>query len=495
MKRGFAYVNDKKIYKTYQEGLIKSLIADPDDLSEVVRLVNEDDFGDDNYKLVYSAMLQLERIQEPISLPGIVKQIITDAPDAHVDPNWILSLDNDLTKWTIKAPTTTWAKLLKQESSRIRVKNIVRDAYSEADEDDPLNLIQNVKDDLEKVALDNVVDDNTRDQDLDNYIEHVNSRLDENNRVIPSLYPSVDKYTIGWLPGQMITVGARTSVGKTIFAGNCAVAAAAAGKSVLMFSLEMGKDELLDRLVSSISMVDLATLRNKKLEGADAENFNSAIETLRNYKIDIDETANVTVDYIRSKATKKARSEEGLDMIIVDYLQLINNPNRRNGSRQESVAEISREMKILAKQLGVPIMVLVQLNRENKDDPPDALPKLSDIRESGAIAQDSDIVILLHRKLDDDSVDPKAAFIIAKNRNGAVGKIIWVRAKMQYATFEDKHDDNAEHDPASELPTDLPDDEASGNIFLDDNLQQGGELPDESGFDMPDTAGFNEGDF
>ena len=151
-------------------------------------------------------------------------------------------------------------------------------------------------------------------------------------------------------------------------------------------------------------------------------------------------------------------------------------------------------MKILAKQLNIPIMNLVQLNRENKDDAPDALPKMSDIRESGAIAQDSDIVILIHRRLDDESVDPKALFLIEKNRNGRTGKKLSVRAKLQYATFDDSvHDDekaieNEEDVEASESGLDdisgaftggfSNDGLSEDDIFNSDTSQIASDLPD-----------------
>lgn len=460
--------------KDYQEGLIKAIVAKPDSLVDVVRIVNENDFSDPNYKLVYSAMLDLSRSERPITLPGILNSIIENAPEANIDGNFILSLDSDLAKWTVKAPAETWAKLVKRSSSTRRVKKIAKQVLDDSDSSEPLDLIQKTQDELTQVSLDNIIDDEkSHEEDIDNYLKFVNERLKTPDRIIPSGFPTVDKYTMGWLPQQMITIGARTSVGKTIFAGNCVVSAAAAGKSILYFSLEMSKDELYDRLVSSLSLVSLSKIKQEKLEGEDADNFNTAIQSLRNYKINIDDTANVNVDYIRSKALKKAQSVEGLDMIVIDYLQLIESPAKRNYTRQEAVADISRSIKLLAKQLNIPIMILVQLKRENTDEAPDALPKLSDIRESGAIAQDSDVVVLLHRKLDEDSVRPKALFIIAKNRNGQTGKKISVDANLQYASFVDKanEEERSEEENITNVPDnapDLPDD--SVNMNDDDSV-------------------------
>src|SRR5699024_10137614 len=138
-----------------------------------------------------------------------------------------------------------------------------------------------------------------------------------------------------------------------------------------------------------------------------------------------DTTSEMNAEYIKRTAIKQAQSEDGLDFIIIDYLQLISNNSNRN--RQEAIADVSRNMKILAKELHVQVMVLVQLNREKRDDE-DTTPKIYDIRESGAIAQDSNVVILIDRKMDDDEevIDPKATFIIAKNRQGESNKYISV---------------------------------------------------------------------
>lgn len=432
------------MYNMSQEGVVKTLIANPDAINDVVRMINENDFIDVNYQTIYSALLQLNRQQKQISTPEIYAQIVEDNQEAAIDPSWILSLTTDSDRWLAQASPEAWARILKRESSNRRIREVGKKASELSATGDPTTTIPQLQEELTQISIDNVIDDSeTREQHIEDYIKFVEERKTTDDRAIPSLYPSLDRYTTGWLPGQLITIGARTSVGKTVFAANSITAAAAAGKSVLMFSLEMSRNELMDRFVSSLSLIPLGDLKTKDLDEEQQKSFDFAIDTIRNSKIEVDDTANVTIDYIRSKAIKKAQSIEGLDMIVLDYLQLIDNPNRGNGSRQESVAQISREMKILAKQLNIPIMNLVQLNRENKDDAPDALPKMSDIRESGAIAQDSDIVILIHRKLDDESVDPKALFLIEKNRNGRTGKKLSVRAKLQYATFDDSvHDDD-----------------------------------------------------
>jgi replicative DNA helicase len=158
---------------------------------------------------------------------------------------------------------------------------------------------------------------------------------------------------------------------------------------------------------------------------------------IRKSKLKIDTNPHVTIEHIKRTAIKQAQTEDGLDFIIIDYLQLISNEGKR--SRQEEIADISRSLKILAKELNIPIMVLVQLNRERRGDEEDQTPKIYDIRESGAVAQDSNVVILIHRDMgeDDEVIDPKATFIIAKNRQGEANKYITVRTRLESSLFID----------------------------------------------------------
>lgn len=211
-------------------------------------------------------------------------------------------------------------------------------------------------------------------------------------------------------------------------------------KTVLFYSLEMTRREVISRMISSMAMIPIQQIEKAApLTVEERERQNQAIEKIRDSKLKIDTNPNVTVEYIKRSAIRQAQSEEGLDFIIIDYLQLISNDSKRN--RQEAIADVSRNLKILAKELNIPIMVLVQLNREKRDDE-DSTPKIYDIRESGAIAQDSNVVILIDRKMDDDDevIDPKATFIIAKNRQGESNKYISVRTRLDCSLFIDENE-------------------------------------------------------
>lgn len=221
----------------------------------------------------------------------------------------------------------------------------------------------------------------------------------------------------------------------SVFAVNCATAAMRNKSSVMFFSLEMGKEEIEDRIFASMGGIPLDNLRKGKLTDEDKENLGEVLTEVKDYELIIDIEPKMTVDTIRARALRQAQSEKGLDLIIVDYLQLLTNVGRF-GSRQEQVADMSRNMKLLAKQLKVPIIVLVQMNRQKSEDE-SAMPNLDQIRESGAIAQDSDIVILLHRDKTNDSTTPKTAVMLEKNRNGKTNQIIWCHSLLGISLFKE----------------------------------------------------------
>lgn len=224
----------------------------------------------------------------------------------------------------------------------------------------------------------------------------------------------------------------------SIFSVNCAIAAAMANKSVMFFSLEMEKNEIEDRILSATTGIPQGKLKNGLLDADDMKFVKAQMKKMENMKLVIDVEPNQTVDTIRARSLRQAQTPDGLDFIIVDYLQLIT-PTGRFNSRQEAVAEISRNMKLLAKQLGVPIMVLVQMRRKDKNDEDGAnnIPKIEEIRESGAIAQDSDIIILLHRDTEIKDHTPHTLVILAKQRGGVANKIITCHSNLECSMFRE----------------------------------------------------------
>ena len=265
---------------------------------------------------------------------------------------------------------------------------------------------------------------------------------------IPTGFYDLDRVTAGLHPNELIIIAARPAMGKTAFALNIATNIAVnAKKTVALFNLEMGAEQLATRMLSSVGQVEGSKLRSGRLEHNDWKRINEAISRLADTKIYIDDTPGMTIAEIRAKCRRLASSEEGLDIVIIDYLQLISGGPKYAGNRQQEIAEISRSLKTLAMELEIPVIALAQLSRsvEGRDD---KRPILSDLRESGSIEQDADIVAFLYR--DDyynkesaiDENTSKSEFIIGKHRSGPTTTInlIFRRNTSTFVNFINKEE-------------------------------------------------------
>lgn len=256
---------------------------------------------------------------------------------------------------------------------------------------------------------------------------------------LPSGFIDLDKRTSGFHPNELIIIAARPGMGKTAIGLNIATYAAIQAKKVVaLFNMEMGADQLAMRMLSSVGQIDNKKLKDGRLEHEDWKKLNEAISRLADTKMYIDDTSDVTINEIRAKCRKLANSEVGLDLVIVDYLQLISSASR-GMNRQQEVSDISRGLKMMAMELDVPVIALAQLSRgtEGRED---KRPLLSDLRESGSIEQDADIVAALFNEayykkelaIDENTV--KAELIILKHRNGSTGTVELV-FKKNTSTF------------------------------------------------------------
>ena len=239
-------------------------------------------------------------------------------------------------------------------------------------------------------------------------------------------------------------------MGKTAFALNLAVNMAInAKKSVAVFNMEMSAEQLVTRMLSTVGQIDMGKLQTGRLEHQDWKRVNEAISRLADTKMFLDDNLGQTVNEIRAKCRRLANSEDGLDVVIIDYLQLINSTSKYAGQRQQEVSEISRSLKTMAMELNIPVIALAQLSR-NVDGREDKRPILSDLRESGSIEQDADIVAFLYR--DDyyhpeNAIDPVTSaseFIIGKHRNGPTGKIdlIFKRNTSTFCNMDREEDES-----------------------------------------------------
>ncbi|MFF7566628.1 replicative DNA helicase [Streptomyces pseudovenezuelae] len=255
---------------------------------------------------------------------------------------------------------------------------------------------------------------------------------------VPTGFTDLDSLTKGFQPGQLIVLAARPAIGKSTLALDFARAASIKhGLSVAFFSLEMGEEEIGMRLLSAEARVGLHHLRGGTVTDTDWERMGRRLPDIGSARLHVDDSAGLSVADIRTR-TRRLAARDGLDLVIVDYLQLMTPAGRRGASRQEEVAAMSRGLKLLAKTLRVPVIALSQLNR-GSEQRTDKKPQVSDLRESGAIEQDADMVLLLHREDAYEKESPRAGeadIIVGKHRNGPTATIS-VAFQGHYSRFVD----------------------------------------------------------
>jgi len=276
---------------------------------------------------------------------------------------------------------------------------------------------------------------------LQNVFTHLQDTASRDTKIIgvPSGFADLDKETMGWHKGQLIIIAARPGMGKTSFMLNTALHAALKGNtSVAVFSMEMTRDELAMRLLSMEARVDAGRLKNaSRLQEADWKHLQRAAGEMHDAQLYLDDTPALNLLEIKARA-RRIKSQHGLGLVVVDYLQLMRGLGGKGNSynREQEIAEISRGLKAMAKELEVPVISASQLSRDVEKRGDKSKPKLSDLRESGAIEQDADIVMFIHRDKENPEMQREAEIIIGKHRSGNTGeiKLAW---HGQFTTFKD----------------------------------------------------------
>ena len=307
--------------------------------------------------------------------------------------------------------------------------------------------LQEILENTEKSVFDLIQNRNTGDyvpikQVVMNALERIEKASKNKGTVtgIPTGFIDLDYKLSGLQPSDLILVAARPSMGKTAFVLNIAqYVAFKKNKGVAIFSLEMSKEQLVNRLFSLESQVDAQALRTGNLKDSDWEKLIAGAGVIGNSKLIIDDTPGISISELRSKC-RKYKLESDLKLIIIDYLQLMSGSGRSSDSRQQGISDISRSLKALARELSVPVIALSQLSRA-VEQRPDHRPMLSDLRESGAIEQDADVVMFIYRDdyYNHDSEEKGISeIIIAKQRNGPIGtvKLAWLPQYTKFANLE-----------------------------------------------------------
>lgn len=427
-----------------EQSVIGSMIIDKSAISKVLEKLKEEDFYRDRHKTLYKALREMFQKDMAVDLLTILEYLkSTDMLEKSGGVTYISEL-------SASVPTTAnlsaYIKIVEEKSLLRRLikssTKIIEESYNGQDD------VDKVLDSAQKKIFDIAEKKNSGDYEvLSSVLERGFLEIERlfNNKGeitgVGSGIKDLDEKTSGFQKGEMILIAARPSMGKTTFALNIAETAALRhGKSVVIFSLEMPREQLAYKLLCSEARVDMLKLRTGNLEDDDWERIAKATGPLSKAKIYIDDTAGLSVMEMRSKC-RKIKMEHGIDMILIDYLQLMSGSNTE--SRQQEVSEISRSIKALAKEMECPVIALSQLSRA-PEQRADHRPMLSDLRESGSIEQDADVVMFLYRDeyYNKESEDRGTAeCIIAKQRNGPVGtiKMAWIGAHSKFADLDVVH--------------------------------------------------------
>jgi replicative DNA helicase len=431
-----------------EQAVLGSMLTDNDAVMAAVEVLKEDAFYREDNKIIYKAILNLYSKSEPIDIITLKDELESMGKFEQVGGfEYLASLPD-------KVPTTANVqKYIKIVEEKSVLRNLIKTANEIIELGyNPTEDVEDIMDGAEKKIFDIMQSKNTKSytpikdvlvesftnlEKLYNQKQHVTG--------VPTQFYDLDDKTAGLHGSELILVAARPAMGKTAFALNIATnAALRANVPVAIFSLEMSKDQLVNRMLCSEAMVDSNKVRTGKLDEEDWTKLAEAIGPLSEAGVYIDDTPGISVMEIRTKC-RKLKMEKNIGLVVIDYLQLISGSNKRNGSREQEISEISRSLKVLAKELNVPVIALSQLSRavEQRDD---HRPMLSDLRESGAIEQDADIVMFLYR---DDYYNKESAekdiaeVIIAKQRGGSTGtvKLYWMGNYTKFVNIERRFDD------------------------------------------------------
>ena len=429
-----------------EQSILGSIILDKEAIITVAETIQPIDFYKEAHKIIYESMLKLNSNNEPIDLITLIEEL---RKEGHLDSIGGISY---LTSLSTIVPTTSNVKYY---ANIVKEKSVMRQLIKASNE--IINLGYDASTDVQEIldkAEKNIFDISQEKSGDD--IQPINVVLQDTFEMIEKLctdksevtgittgFADLNKKINGLQRTDLILLAARPAMGKTAFALSLARNAAVKGKaSVMIFSLEMAKEQLTQRLLSMESKVDLQTLKTGRLERRDWDDLNVALDILSNSNIHIDDTAGISIMEMKSKC-RRLKAEAGLDLVIIDYLQLMN-PEGKADSRTQEISVISRNLKLLARELDCPVLVLSQLSRA-PEQRTDHRPMLSDLRESGSIEQDADIVIFLYRdeyyNKEDTEKPGECEVIVAKHRSGPTGSVdvAWIE---RYTQFKDKASGN-----------------------------------------------------
>ena len=426
-----------------EQSVIGSMIMDREAIVVAYEMISGDDFYNKSYGVLFDSMVELNDQGQPVDVVTLQNRLKEkDVPPEVASLEFIRDL---ITAVPTSANIKYYATIVSEKAvlrKLIRLtEEIANNCYSEKDG------LEVILEDTEKRVFDLVQRRNTGDfvpirEVVMNAMDKIEKASHSNGNVtgIATGFIDLDYRTAGMQPSDLVLIAARPSMGKTAFVLNIAqYVAFHSGECVAIFSLEMSKEQLVNRLFAMESKVDSQHLRTGNLSDLEWEKLIESAGMIGQSKLIIDDTPGISIAEMRSKC-RKFKLEMDLKMVIIDYLQLMSGSGRGNESRQQEISDISRSLKALARELQVPVIALSQLSRA-VEQRPDHRPMLSDLRESGAIEQDADVVMFIYR---DDYYNPDtekkgiAEINIAKQRNGPIGTVdlVWLPEFTKFANLQ-----------------------------------------------------------
>ncbi len=431
-----------------ERALLGSILIDPAAITEILSVISADDFYVSEHKQIFLAMRELFDASQEIDPVTLIDTLVHKGVyEKSGGEDYIRSL---LEATPSAMNIADYARIVKEESTRRRILAVCHEVseMTYGEQEAVPGILDYAQSQLQEIVRgrDSRNFRHIRDV-LRDFLENLHQLAENKEAAIgtPTGFSGVDRLLVGMGESDLILIGARPGMGKTSFAMNIATnAALSTGKTVCIFSLEMSGEQLVSRMISSEALVDSYSLRSGQLQNEDWKKIADAAMRLSNTNLLIDDTAGITVTAMKAKL----RQVENLGLVVVDYLQLMES-ERRSENRAVEVGDISRGLKILAKDLRVPIICCAQLSR-GPESRQDKRPQLSDLRDSGSIEQDADVVMFLYRdeyyKTDRDPSGNEgnvAEVIIQKNRHGSTGnvKMGWIGTYTKFRTIDHDHDD------------------------------------------------------
>lgn len=435
-----------------EQAVLGALMIEKDAYYQVSEILRPESFYDNRHKIIYEAVRRLNLEEKPVDILTVTEQLRSVNKLEDVGGPYYITLLSSMV--ASSAHIEYHARIIAQKATARELisytSNIQTKAFDATQDVD--ELMQEAEGKLFELSQTNLKKDYTQ---IDPVIKDAYAMLQkaaartDGMSGIASGFHSLDKITAGWQNSDLVILAARPAMGKTAFALSMAKNMAVNQQiPVAMFSLEMSNVQLVNRLIVNVCEIKGETLKSGQLKPYEWQQLDFRIKQLVGAPLYVDDTPSLSVFELRTKARRLVR-EHGVKILMIDYLQLMNASGMTFGSRQEEVSTISRSLKGLAKELNIPILALSQLNRGVENREGDKRPQLSDLRESGAIEQDADMVLFIHRpeyyKIFQDEAGRdlrgKAEIIIAKHRNGAVGNIL-LTFRGEFARFQNPEDDD-----------------------------------------------------